>query len=352
MKVLVTGGAGFIGSAVVRQLIGAGTSIVNVDALTYAANLANLEAVAGTPRYFLEHADIRDMSALRRIFDTHHPDAVIHLAAETHVDRSIDGPAAFLETNIIGSYNMLEAALGYWRNLPIDDRKAFRFIHVSTDEVYGSLGDDGLFDEETPYRPNSPYSASKAASDHLARAWYETYGLPVVITNCSNNYGPFQHPEKLVPLMIVKALHDEPLPVYGRGENVRDWLYVGDHARALQIVLQKGMPGRTYNIGGSCERRNIDVVRTICSVLDRRAPRLDNHPHANRINFVADRPGHDFRYAIDATRIADELGWFPSGSFEDFIDVTVAWYLENEKVWRPIVEASNAMRRVGLGRHM
>lgn len=350
MKILVTGGAGFIGSALVRQLVKTGTSVVNLDLLTYAANLANLNEVAHAPHYVFEHADIRDCKALRRIFDKYAPDAVIHLAAETHVDRSIDGPAAFVETNIVGTYHMLEAAAQYWRGLSTGKRDAFRFIHVSTDEVYGSLDDTGAFTEETPYKPNSPYSASKAASDHLVRAWHETYGLPVIVTNCTNNFGPFQHPEKLIPLMIIKALSGEPLPVYGKGENVRDWLYVEDHACALRMVLEKGIPGRTYNIGGNCEVTNIEIVRSICSVLDRLAPKSDGHPHKNNIRFVADRPGHDFRYAMDTSRITSELGWSPSGSFKELLEATIVWYLGNKQVWHPIVEASNATLRIGLGR--
>ncbi len=342
MRILITGGAGFIGSAVVRAAIAAGHEVVNVDALTYAANLANVAMVADNPAYTFEQVDIRDRAALDRVFADHAPDAVMHLAAESHVDRSIDGPGDFIATNITGTFNMLEAARGYWTRAGKPD--AFRFHHVSTDEVYGSLGPTGLFTEDTPYDPRSPYSASKASSDHLVRAWHETYGLPVVLTNCSNNYGPYHFPEKLVPVIIINALHRAPIPVYGKGENVRDWLYVEDHADALLTVITRGENGRAYNIGGNNERQNIELVRTICALLD--ALRPGAAPYAGLISFVTDRPGHDMRYAIDATRIGAELGWQPSVTVEEGLRKTVQWYLDNEDWWRPLWEAG-AGKRLG-----
>ena len=346
MKILVTGGAGFIGSAVVRRAVAKGHSVVNLDALTYAACLENVAPVADSPNYAFENADIRNPEALARIFARHQPDAVMHLAAESHVDRSIDGPADFIETNVTGTFNLLEAAREYWqaRGRPGN----FRFHHISTDEVFGSLGADGLFTEETPYAPNSPYSASKAASDHLVRAWAETYGLPTVMTNCSNNYGPYHFPEKLIPVVILNALAGKPIPVYGKGENVRDWLYVEDHAEALLLVLEKGALGRSYNIGGNNEARNIDLVRMICAILDRLRPA--GAPHADLIEFVADRPGHDLRYAIDASRIRLELGWQPSVTLEQGLERTVKWYLENESWWRPLQARSGVGQRLGTGR--
>lgn len=347
MKILVTGGAGFIGSAVVRQAVAEGLRVINVDKLTYAANLDNVASVASSPLYAFEHADICDTEALARIFATHRPDAVMHLAAESHVDRSIDGPAAFIETNIVGSYCLLEAARAYWLTLSEPERAAFRFHHISTDEVYGTLGPTGAFTETTPYAPNSPYSASKASSDHLARAWGETYGMPVLITNCSNNYGPFHFPEKLIPVVILNALAGRPIPVYGRGENIRDWLYVEDHATALLTVLQHGRTGDVYNIGGRAEARNIDIVRTICAILDGMRP--DSAPHDRLITFVADRPGHDFRYAIDAGKIERELGWQPSVTLEEGLRRTVAWYLENEPWWRALQDRQGVGERLGLG---
>ncbi|MFB9222886.1 dTDP-glucose 4,6-dehydratase [Paracoccus cavernae] len=343
MKILVTGGAGFIGSAVVRLAVARGHSVVNLDAMTYAANAANVAAVGNSPLYAFEQADIRDRAALDRIFAAHQPDAVMHLAAESHVDRSIDGPGAFIETNITGTYNMLEAARGYWaaQGKP----EGFRFHHISTDEVFGSLGEDGQFTEETPYDPRSPYSASKAASDHLVRAWHETYGLPVILTNCSNNYGPYHFPEKLVPVVILRALSGQPIPVYGDGGNVRDWLYVEDHADALLLALEKGETGRSYNIGGENEAKNIDLVRTICAEMDRLRPQ--NAPHDRLIIFVTDRPGHDRRYAIDPARIRDELGWRPSVTVEEGLRRTVEWYLDNEEWWRPLLDRQGVGERLG-----
>jgi dTDP-glucose 4,6-dehydratase len=343
MKILVTGGAGFIGSAVVRQAIAAGHQVVNLDALTYAACLDNVASVADSPLYTFEQADIRDADALGRIFSEHRPDTVMHLAAESHVDRSIDGPAAFVETNVNGTYQLLEAARRYWNGQ--GQPESFRFHHISTDEVYGTLGATGMFTEDTPYAPTSPYSASKAASDHLVRAWNETYGLPVVITNCSNNYGPFHFPEKLIPVVILRALAGESIPVYGKGENIRDWLYVEDHADALLTVLQNGKVGRTYNIGGENEAKNIDLVRTICEILDAKRPA--DTPYAEQITFVTDRPGHDLRYAIDPTRIRTELSWRPSVTLEQGLERTVQWYLDNEDWWRALLDRDGVGKRLG-----
>jgi len=343
MKILVTGGAGFIGSAVVRLAISRGHAVVNLDALTYAACLENVAPVADSPLYAFEQADIRDPEAIAAIFARHKPDAVMHLAAESHVDRSIDGPGAFIETNVMGTYNMLQAARAYWE---AEDRpEDFRFHHISTDEVYGSLGPTGQFTEDTPYAPNSPYSASKAGSDHLVRAWHETYGLPVVLTNCSNNYGPYHFPEKLIPVVILNALAGKPLPIYGDGSNVRDWLYVEDHADALLLVLEKGALGRSYNIGGENERSNLELVQTICTILDKLRP--GETPYADLITFVTDRPGHDARYAIDPTRIREELGWRPSVTVEEGLERTVRWYLENEDWWRPLLERHGVGERLG-----
>ena len=346
MKILVTGGAGFIGSAVVRQALGRGHEVVNVDALTYAACLENLAPVAESPRYRFEHADIRDRAALDRIFAVHRPEAVMHLAAESHVDRSIDGPADFIETNVLGTFHLLEAARSFW--VSAGRPETFRFHHISTDEVFGSLPRDPSiqFTEETPYDPRSPYSASKASSDHLVRAWHETYGLPVVLTNCSNNYGPYHFPEKLVPVVILRALAGEPIPVYGKGENVRDWLYVEDHADALLLVLEKGRVGESYNIGGENERRNIDLVRTLCAILDEKRPKAAGR-YADQIAFVEDRPGHDARYAIDPTRIREELGWRPSVTVEEGLALTVQWYLDNEAWWRPLLKRGGVGERLG-----
>ncbi|MBW4974224.1 dTDP-glucose 4,6-dehydratase [Roseovarius mucosus] len=349
MRLLITGGAGFIGSAVVRLAVARGHEVINLDALTYAACLENVASVAQSPLYSFVHADIRDRAALDRVFATHAPDAVLHLAAESHVDRSIDGPGTFVETNITGTYNLLEAARGYWqaRNKP----EGFRFQHISTDEVYGSLPSDPRikFTEDTPYDPRSPYSASKAASDHLVRAWHETYGLPILITNCSNNYGPFHFPEKLIPVIILNALAGKPLPIYGDGSNVRDWLYVEDHAEALLTVLERGAPGRSYNIGGENELSNLDLVRKLCAVLDELAPRDDGLSYAAQISFVTDRPGHDARYAIDPTRIRAELGWRHSVTVDEGVRRTVRWYLENEAWWRALLARDGVGKRLGAG---
>lgn len=349
MRILITGGAGFIGSAVIRHLI-ADTihTIVNVDCLTYAGNLSTLSEVDTHPRYDFERVDICDAPSVAGLFAEYRPDAVMHLAAESHVDRSIDGPAAFVQTNVVGTYTLLEAARRHWSDLRPERKEAFRFHHISTDEVYGSLGDSGYFVEETPYDPSSPYSASKAASDHLVRAWHRTYGLPVLITNCSNNYGPFQFPEKLIPLMIQNALTGKPLPIYGRGENVRDWLYVDDHARALVQVLEQGRVGETYNIGGNSERRNIDVVQTLCRLLDEAVPESPHAPHESLITYVADRPGHDHRYAIDAAKIASTLGWKPQESFESGLRKTVQWYLDNQEWCADAVATRYSGERLGL----
>ncbi|WP_108503007.1 dTDP-glucose 4,6-dehydratase [Paracoccus indicus] len=343
MKVLVTGGAGFIGSAVVRLAIARGHHVVNLDALTYAANLRNVATVADDPAYAFEHADIRDPQALDRILAQHRPDAVMHLAAESHVDRSIDGPATFMQTNIMGTFNLLQAARAYWiaSGRPV----GFRFHHVSTDEVFGSLGPTGSFTETTAYDPRSPYSASKAASDHLVRAWHETYGLPVVLSNCSNNYGPYHFPEKLVPVVILNALAGRPIPVYGDGGNIRDWLHVEDHADALLTVLKQGRPGRSYNIGGEAEVRNIDLVSMICAHMDVLNP--DGAPHDRLIEFVPDRPGHDRRYAIDPTRMRTELGWRPSVTLDQGLRQTVEWYLQNRDWWRPLLDRQGVGQRLG-----
>ena len=350
MKILVTGGAGFIGSALVRQLIRETDSVVvNVDKLTYAGNLDSLAEARDDPRHRFEHVDICDAGQMARVFDEHRPDAAIHLAAESHVDRSIDGPGEFIRTNVQGTFTLLHAARTYWQALGEVERSAFRFLHVSTDEVYGSLGPTGLFTEETPYQPNSPYSASKAASDHLARAWFHTYGLPTLVTNCSNNYGPYHFPEKLIPLVILNALAGKALPIYGRGDNVRDWLYVDDHARALRLVLERGRVGATYNVGGHNERTNLEVVRAICSLLDEFRPESPHAPHAALIAHVADRPGHDRRYAIDAGKIGRELGWKPAETFESGLRKTVRWYLDHDDWCRDVLSGGYRQERLGLG---
>ena len=346
MKILVTGGAGFIGSAVVRLAVKRGHSVVNVDALTYAACLDNVANVADSPNYAFEEVDIRDRVGMNAVFAKHAPVSVMHLAAESHVDRSIDGPANFVETNLNGTFNMLEVARLYWQ---VQGKpKTFRFHHISTDEVFGSLPNNinAQFTEDTPYNPSSPYSATKAGSDHLVRAWHETYRLPVILTNCSNNYGPYHFPEKLVPVVILNALAGKPLPIYGDGGNIRDWLYVEDHADALLLVLKNGLVGRSYNIGGENVRTNLELVKTLCSILDRLRPR-DMGPYADLITFVTDRPGHDARYAIDPSRIRNELGWRPSVTVEEGLEKTVLWYLENEAWWSPLLDRSGVSERLG-----
>jgi dTDP-glucose 4,6-dehydratase len=347
MRVIITGGAGFIGSAVCRHMIGTvGAHVLNIDKMTYAGNLDSLKSVSTHANYSFLKADICDRAAMESAFRDFQPDAVLHLAAESHVDRSITGAGDFVTTNIVGTYTMLESARAYWMSLAGKARDAFRFVHVSTDEVYGSLGPEGLFSETTAYDPSSPYSASKASADHLASAWQRTYGLPVIISNCSNNYGPFHFPEKLIPLVILNALHGKPLPVYGDGMNIRDWLYVDDHAKALHMIMSRGIPGEKYNIGGRNERTNIDVVRRICDILDRMAPK--DKPHADLITYVKDRPGHDHRYAIDASRLENELGWRADETFDTGIEKTVAWYLANEWWWRPLREKVYSGERLGL----
>jgi len=347
-RVLVTGGAGFIGSAVIRQLLAeTDTTVINVDKLTYAANPSSLPGAMDNPRYHFEHVDICDAEEIHRVFVEHQPDCVMHLAAESHVDRSIDGPSAFIDTNIVGTTVLLEAALEWWRDPGHQLKSRFRFLHVSTDEVFGSLGPEGLFTEDTPYRPNSPYSASKAASDHLVRAWHETYGLPTLLTNCTNNYGPYQFPEKLIPLMIIKGIFGEQMPVYGTGENVRDWIHVDDHARALRLVLDQGRIGRSYNIGARCEHTNIEIVKMICDILDELLP--DEHvPRRKLITLVTDRPGHDMRYAMDARRIEQELSWTPSMSFEQGLRATANWYLSNRTWWQAVRDDASQGERLGV----
>ena len=348
MKIIVTGGAGFIGSAVIRQYINdTEHEVINLDALTYAGNLESLTEVSANPRYSFEQVDIRDRDEVQRVFDQYQPDAIMHLAAESHVDRSIDGPADFILTNIVGTYNLLDVAKQYWDSLEGDKKSQFRFHHVSTDEVYGDLEATGYFTEETAYDPSSPYSASKASSDHLVRAWHRTYGLPVVVTNCSNNYGAYQFPEKLIPLVTLNALEGKPLPIYGKGDQVRDWLHVDDHARALRLVLEKGRTGETYNIGGHNEKTNLDVVKTICMLLDKLVPDSPNIPHASLITYVTDRPGHDLRYAIDADKIAAELGWVPEETFDSGIEKTVNWYLENSEWCQHVQDGSYQRERLG-----
>ena len=351
MRIFVTGGAGFIGSALVRHLIEhSGHEVLNYDALTYAGTLTSLTSVAQHPRYRFVRGDINDSQLLMATLNSFCPDVVTHLAAESHVDRSIDGPSAFIETNLVGTYSMLAQTLRYWNGLEGKKRSSFRFHHISTDEVFGSLGAEGLFSEATPYDPRSPYSATKAGSDHLVRAWGHTYGLPVLVTNCSNNYGPYHFPEKLIPLMIVKAIAGELLPVYGQGANIRDWLYVYDHARALQAVFERGLPGETYAVGGNNERRNIDVVTQVCALLDEMRPNKNGKSYADQIQFVTDRPGHDARYAIDASKIERELGWKPRESFETGLRLTVAWYLDHEAWWREILAQGQADVRRGISK--
>ncbi len=346
MKILITGGAGFIGSAVVRKAVADGHEVVNLDVLSYSANLENVASVADSPRYAFEEADVCDAGRMAEIFARHQPDAVMHLAAESHNDRAIDGPLAFVRSNVMGTAVLLEAARAYWNGLSADCKAAFRFHHVSTDEVFGALGEDGAFTEETPYDPNSPYSASKAGADHLVRAWGRTYGFPVVITNCANNYGPFQFPEKLIPTVIVRAMEGKTIPVYGDGRQVRDWLHVDDHAEALLLVLGKGRLGETYCIGGDSDHRNLEIVKILCAELDKVAPA--NTPHAEKIAFVADRPGHDFRYAIDAAKLKAELGWAPSTPLDQGLAETVRWYVENRDWWQAIRDKGFHSERLGL----
>ncbi len=348
MRILVTGGAGFIGSNLTRLLVAGGHAVTVVDKLTYAGNLSSLADLQGKPGFAFVQADICDAEAMRRTFAAAKPEAVMHLAAESHVDRSIDGPGEFIATNVTGTFQLLQAALGHWRSLEGAAKDKFRFLHVSTDEVFGSLGPtDPAFNESTPYDPHSPYSASKASSDHLARAWMDTYGLPVVVTNCSNNYGPYQFPEKLIPVVILKCLRGDAIPVYGKGENIRDWLYVDDHARALLAAVEKGAPGRTYCIGGDNERRNIDLVKLLCSLLDEFRPRADGKPHDYAITYVTDRPGHDMRYAIDARRARAELGWAPQEDFQSGFRKTVRWYLDNPAWIQGILDGSYRLERLG-----
>jgi dTDP-glucose 4,6-dehydratase len=348
MRIIVTGGAGFIGSNLVRSLILSGETVLNLDKLTYAGNLKSLEDVSGSPNYSFAQVDIVDREAVQNVIDSFCPDAVMHLAAESHVDRSIEKPSQFIETNVIGTFNLLQASLRYWKTLSALEADRFRFLHVSTDEVYGSLGSTGYFTEVTPYDPHSPYSASKASSDHLARAWFDTYGLPVLVTNCSNNYGPYQFPEKLIPVVILKCLRGESIPVYGKGENNRDWLYVEDHCAALRLVLQRGNPGETYNIGGNNEQRNIDLVHLLCRILDELKPSTSGRSYAEQITFVQDRPGHDLRYAIDASKIRDQLGWTPKQDHQSGFRKTVQWYLNNTNWWQAILDGSYKLERLGL----
>ncbi len=347
MKIVVTGGAGFIGSSLVRLLVeDKRNTVVNIDKLTYAGHLESLKTVSSLPNYFFEQIDICDKKAIAEVFRKHKPDFVYHLAAESHVDRSIDGSAEFIQTNVVGTHTLLEEALSYWKSLRKEKKDRFRFLHVSTDEVYGTLGDTGFFTENTSYDPRSPYSSSKAASDHLVRAWYHTYKLPTIITNCSNNYGPYQFPEKLIPVVILKALQGKDIPVYGDGKNIRDWLYVDDHTRALIKVIQTGLPGETYNIGGHNEKRNIDVVNTICDTLNELVPKKTKY--REQISFVTDRPGHDFRYAIDASKIERELGWKPKETFESGIKATVKWYLKNMEWVEAVTEENYNLERLGI----
>ena len=344
---LVTGGAGFIGGNFVLEAVHDGNKVVNLDTLTYAGNLDTLRSLDGNPNHVFVKGDIGDRELVSKLLAEYRPDAVINFAAESHVDRSIDGPAAFIETNVVGTLGLLESVRDYWKSLEGQAAEDFRFLHVSTDEVYGSLGDTGLFTEETPYAPNSPYSASKAASDHLVRAFHHTYGLPVLTTNCSNNYGPYQFPEKLIPLVIAKAIAGEPLPIYGDGKNVRDWLYVGDHCSAIRRVLEDGKIGETYNVGGNSEKQNIEVVRTICTLLDAKQPRTDGAPYESQITYVRDRPGHDRRYAIDASKLKRELGWEPAHTFEQGIAETVGWYLDNQPWVNRVLDGSYRLERIG-----
>lgn len=349
MKILITGGCGFIGCNLVRMFLTTTEhTVLNLDALTYAGNHHSLDDLAGHPRYRFVHADVCDLAAVVKVMNDFQPDWIMHLAAESHVDRSIDGPGAFIHTNVIGTYNLLQAARSHFESLAGAAKDRFRFLHVSTDEVYGSLDSSGYFSEETAYDPHSPYSASKAASDHLVRAWSNTYGLPVLVTNCSNNYGPYQFPEKLIPVVILKALRGEPIPVYGKGENIRDWLYVTDHVEALHAVISKGFCGQTYNIGGNNELKNIDLVRHLCGLLDEMRQRPDGKSYAEQICFVPDRPGHDFRYAIDSTKIRSEIGWSPKQDSESGFRLTVQWYLDHSSWWQSILDGSYELERLGI----
>jgi len=351
--VIVTGGAGFIGSALVRRLINkTDYTVVNVDKLTYAGNTLNVKSVAENPRYHFVQADIADHDAMESVFNKYQPSGILHLAAESHVDRSIEGPAEFIQTNIVGTYNLLEIARDYRNGLTDDEKKSFRFLHVSTDEVYGQLGDTGYFTEDTAYDPHSPYSASKASSDHLARAWHYTFGLPVLVTNCSNNYGPYQYPEKLIPVVILKAISGKRIPVYGKGENVRDWLFVENHVKALLQVFEQGKPGETYNIGGNNEKQNIEVVKTICETMDDIHPRDNGKSYKDLIEFVEDRPGHDWRYAIDATKIQQKLGWIPEESFASGIRKTICWYLDNLGWCKAVLNEELSLQRLGLAKSL
>lgn len=349
MKILVTGGAGFIGCNFVQLAVNAGHFVINVDALTYAGNIESLKALEDNPRHVFSHSDIADKIGISNLLQLHAPDVVVNFAAESHVDRSIDGPAAFIQTNVVGTLNLLECVRDFWRAMESDKQGSFRFLHVSTDEVYGSLGETGAFTEHTAFAPNSPYAASKAASDHLVRAFHHTYGLPTLTTNCSNNYGPNQFPEKLIPLVIQKALAGEALPIYGDGKNIRDWLYVSDHCTAIIKVLEAGRVGETYNVGGDAERENIAVVNAICSVLDSRRPRSDGKSYATQMVFVKDRPGHDRRYAIDATKIKNELDWHPAVDFEQGIELTIQWYLDNQDWVEHVLDGSYRLERIGQG---
>jgi dTDP-glucose 4,6-dehydratase len=345
---LVTGGAGFIGSNLVRHLLSSGHDVLNVDALTYAGNAQSLSDLKSSGKYRFVRMDIANDIGLAGVFDDYRPDCILHLAAESHVDRSIDGPGQFIETNIVGTYQLLQASLGYFRGLDLEHRDRFRFLHVSTDEVFGSLGAEGYFSEDTAYDPHSPYSASKAASDHLVRAWWHTYGLPVLITNCSNNYGPYQFPEKLIPVVILKCIRNESIPVYGMGENVRDWLYVMDHCKAIETVVEQGRVGQTYTVGGNNEKKNIDLVRALCRIMDSLRPRTGGGRHEELITYVADRPGHDMRYAIDASKLKRELGWEPDTDHESLLTATVRWYLDNETWWQSILSGEYKLERQGL----
>lgn len=347
-RIIVTGGAGFIGSNLVTSLVRSGQTVLNIDKLTYAGNLQSLSGIANAKNYSFSKTDIVDGKAVRELVSDFKPQAILHLAAESHVDRSIDNPAQFIETNVLGTFHVLQAALEHWKRLSVEEARQFRLVHISTDEVFGSLGTSGYFTEDTPYAPHSPYSASKAGSDHLVRAWHDTYGLPTIVTNCSNNYGPFQFPEKLIPVVVLRSLRGEPIPVYGNGQNVRDWLFVEDHCEALELALAKGKPGETYNIGGNNEITNIELVRRICQILDELHPSPNHASYANQITFVADRPGHDLRYAIDSSKIRAELGWSPKHDSHSGLRKTIEWYLKNRTWWEDILSGTYKLERLGL----